>query len=172
MTLWLLLLYAAISGGILLEKNNITIWTDFEDIINTFSEEQDEQDPHSPRDKYKSQIQDPSYLSNIVKRVSHYHYEGGCDCKVENNIIDLGIHHFPRYLMNAVCDNNRDDFGGRCSHGSKCKPIEYNVSVLKVKSGKKRLDENQRSHQVPQILRSRFKFNVVTVIAGCICSQS
>lgn len=159
-----------------MDKKNITLWTEFEDILHKFSEEQDEQDSSSrPCDKYQNQV-DPSgdppqgYQTNVMKRTSHYHY-GGCDCKIENNIIDLGSHHFPRYLMNAACEDNRESSNRKCSQGSKCKPIEYNVSVLTVRSRRKRVDESKQSHPVPQMLRSHFKFNVVTVIAGCICSQ-
>uniref|UniRef100_T1G9Z7 Prothoracicotropic hormone n=1 Tax=Megaselia scalaris TaxID=36166 RepID=T1G9Z7_MEGSC len=150
MTLWLLLLYAAISGGIILDRNNITLWTEFEDILNKFSEEKDDKDSLSSGEP-------PDYLNvqqktNVIKRVSHYHYGGGCDCKIENRLIDLGKR--------------------KCSHGSKCKPIEYNVSVLTIRNKKKHLLEDiKRSNQVPSALRSHFKFNVVTVTAGCICSK-
>lgn len=150
-----------------MDKNNITLWTEFEDILNKFSAEKEEQDT-KPQLCAKHKNQDQTH---VMKRMSHYHYVGGCDCKVGNNIVDLGSHHFPRYLMNAVCEDNRESSDGKCSQGSKCKPIEYNVSVLTVKSRKKRLDQNSQSHPAPQMLRSHFKFNVVTVIAGCMCSQ-
>lgn len=159
-----MLLYAAISGGILLDKNNITLWTEFEDILSKFAEEQEEQDPTPPPCSGNPPVR-------YLKRASHYHHVGGCNCQISSNMIDLGYDHFPRYLMSAVCEDNRESPNGKCSQGSKCKPIEYNVSVLTVRSRKKRLDERKRSHQVPQMLRSHFKFNVVTVIAGCICSQ-
>lgn len=165
-----MLLYAAISGGIILDRNNITLWTEFEDILNKFSEEKDDKDSLSSGEP-------PDYLNvqqktNVIKRVSHYHYGGGCDCKIENRLIDLGKSHFPRYLVNAVCEDNREGSIGKCSHGSKCKPIEYNVSVLAIRNKKKHLLEDiKRSNQVPSALRSHFKFNVVTVTAGCICSK-
>lgn len=162
-----MLLYAAISGGILLDKNNITLWTEFEDIISKLSDDQD----NAPScDHYKNKKQ-RGYRTNINKRISNYHYgSGGCDCKVGNNIIDLGSHHYPRYLMNAVCEDNSESSSGICPHRSNCKPIEYNVSVLTVKNKKNYLIESKKSYPVPQMLRSRFKFDVVTVIAGCVCS--
>lgn len=171
-------LYAAISGGIILDKNNITLWTEFEDILSKFSDEQEEQEIISPTPrgvKFKNQVELtgdlPVYPTNVVKRVPHYHYGSGCDCKVENNMIDLGRSHFPRYLMNAVCEDNRESSNGKCSHGFKCKPIEYNVSVLAVKTRRKLIDNNQLTPKVPPMLRSHFTFKAVTAIAGCICSQ-
>lgn len=139
-------------------------------MLHKFSDEQDDQDNHPPCGQYKNKTQD-GYQANFIKRISNYHHgSGGCDCKIGNNVIDLGSHHFPRYLMNAVCEDNRESSNLKCSHRSKCKPIEYNVSVLTVRSRKKRLIEKKQSFPVPQMLRTRFKFNVVTVIAGCVCT--
>lgn len=175
----LLLLDAAISGGILMDRNNITLWTEFEDILHKYSEDQDEQDPQIPLPyDFQSQVdssKDPlGYIqlkADVIKRGSHYHQANGCDCKVKTDMIDLGKGHFPRYLTNAVCEDNRETLNGICSHGSKCKPIEYRVNVLAIKRRNKRFDRVERNQQVPDRLRAHFQFNEITVVAGCICSQ-
>ncbi|XP_030384395.1 uncharacterized protein LOC115631708 [Scaptodrosophila lebanonensis] len=85
-------------------------------------------------------------------------HSAGCDCKVTNELIDLGSQHVPRYLMNAVCESRskgsgRDYQDAKCMHGANCRPLEYKVKVL------------MRGPSVP------WEFKTVTVTAGCFCAK-
>uniref|UniRef100_A0A1I8PJS7 Prothoracicotropic hormone n=1 Tax=Stomoxys calcitrans TaxID=35570 RepID=A0A1I8PJS7_STOCA len=94
----------------------------------------------------------------------------GCDCKVKNDLVDLGQQHFPRYLLNAVCQAN--DLGSKCWSGSLCRPLEYKVKVLTFRPTTK--DNTQQKDLtlawLPDDLRQIWKFKTVTVTAGCFCS--
>ncbi|EDW28557.1 GL19250 [Drosophila persimilis] len=94
-------------------------------------------------------------------------HSAGCDCKVTNELLDLGNLHFPRYLMNAVCES-RPAQGAKCTHGSNCRPLEYKVKVLAQGSVPDRaaswLNKEMTAAQL-------WQFKTVTVTAGCFCAK-
>ncbi|XP_023170535.2 uncharacterized protein LOC111599181 isoform X2 [Drosophila hydei] len=101
-------------------------------------------------------------------------HAAGCDCKVMNDLIDLGSTSFPRYLMSAICES-RPALDAKCTQGSNCKPLEYKVKVLtlapdqlppKVASSPARLWMPEELTQPWQ-----WQFKTVTVTAGCFCTN-
>ncbi|XP_017859711.1 PREDICTED: uncharacterized protein LOC108611527 [Drosophila arizonae] len=101
-------------------------------------------------------------------------HAAGCDCKVMNDLIDLGSTSFPRYLMSAICES-RPAQDAKCMHGSNCKPLEYKVKVLtlgpdqvtpKAASSSARLWMPEELTQLWQ-----WQFKTVTVTAGCFCTN-
>ncbi|XP_075158647.1 prothoracicotropic hormone isoform X2 [Haematobia irritans] len=90
----------------------------------------------------------------------------GCDCK--NDLVDLGQQHFPRYLLNAVCQTN--DMGSKCWSGSLCRPLEYKVKVLTFRTILDNVQKDLTLAWLPDDLRQIWKFKTVTVTAGCFCS--
>ncbi|EDW77694.1 uncharacterized protein Dwil_GK24630 [Drosophila willistoni] len=111
-------------------------------------------------------------------------HSAGCDCKVTNELIDLGNLHFPRYLMNAVCESRPQNV--KCTHGSNCRPLEYKVKVLASVA-------DNPGRNTPSSLTSSWlqkgpgrgfltsssatastqlwQFKTVTVTAGCFCAK-
>ncbi|XP_001988572.2 uncharacterized protein LOC6561381 isoform X2 [Drosophila grimshawi] len=89
-------------------------------------------------------------------------HSAACDCKVMNDLIDLGSTYFPRYLMSAVCESRQD---AKCSQGANCKPLEYKVKVLTLgpKPGVWLPEEVTQP--------SQWNFKTVTVTAGCFCTN-
>ncbi|BFF95604.1 uncharacterized protein DMAD_12969 [Drosophila madeirensis] len=94
-------------------------------------------------------------------------HSAGCDCKVTNELLDLGTLHFPRYLMNAVCES-RPAQDAKCTHGSNCRPLEYKVKVLTQGTVPDRaaswLNKEMTAAQL-------WQFKTVTVTAGCFCAK-
>ncbi|XP_017848416.2 uncharacterized protein LOC108603577 [Drosophila busckii] len=101
-------------------------------------------------------------------------HAASCDCKVMNDLIDLGSKYFPRYLMSAVCETP-PTLDAKCLHGSNCKPLEYKVKVLtltpelvndKSAASAARLWLPEKVTQLWQ-----WQFETVTVTAGCFCAN-
>ncbi|XP_033173145.1 uncharacterized protein LOC117150391 [Drosophila mauritiana] len=91
-------------------------------------------------------------------------HSAGCDCKVTNELVDLGGLHFPRFLMNAVCESGAGRDLAKCSHGSNCRPLEYKVKVLAQTS--------QSDHSYSWMNKDQpWQFKTVTVTAGCFCTK-
>ncbi|XP_017115270.1 uncharacterized protein LOC108137852 [Drosophila elegans] len=90
----------------------------------------------------------------------------GCDCKVTNELLDLGRLHFPRYLMNAVCESHSGRDLVKCTHGSHCRPLEYKVKVLA--QGLQSDHEHANSWMSNE---QSWQFKTVTVNAGCFCAK-
>ncbi|KAH8266461.1 hypothetical protein KR044_000395 [Drosophila immigrans] len=105
-------------------------------------------------------------------------HAAGCDCKVMNDLIDLGSTHFPRYLMSAVCES-RPARDAKCTQGSNCKPLEYKVKVLALSTeqlpGKSVAASSSSSSSarrwLPEELPWQWQFKTVTVTAGCFCTN-
>ncbi|XP_055909717.1 uncharacterized protein LOC129944364 [Eupeodes corollae] len=96
----------------------------------------------------------------------------GCDCKVKNELLDLGHLYYPRYLFNAVChkDDRSFEYTPKCLPGSQCRPLEYKVRVLTHRSHNDHLHKDPSASLLPDTLRSVWKFKTVTIAAGCFCS--
>ncbi|XP_016985612.1 uncharacterized protein LOC108049077 [Drosophila rhopaloa] len=88
----------------------------------------------------------------------------GCDCKVTNELKDLGNMHFPRYLMNAVCESRSGRNMAKCTHGSNCRPLEYKVKVLQQV-----LPSDHPNSWISN--EQTWQFTTVTVNAGCFCAK-
>ncbi|XP_054730299.1 uncharacterized protein LOC129239051 [Anastrepha obliqua] len=96
----------------------------------------------------------------------------GCDCKVKIDLLDLGQQHYPRYLMNAVCQSNQspNEYPQKCWRGSYCKPLEYKLKVLTQRNSSEHGQNDPAMAWLPDELRQDWKFKIVTVAAGCFCS--
>ncbi|XP_046801619.1 uncharacterized protein LOC111674781 [Lucilia cuprina] len=96
----------------------------------------------------------------------------GCDCKIKNDVLDLGQHHFPRYLLHAIChsEHSRNELGPKCWSGSICRPLEYKVNVLTFRTLRDNMQRDPSLALLPDNLRQIWKFKTVTVAAGCFCS--
>ncbi|XP_036317828.1 uncharacterized protein LOC118732816 isoform X2 [Rhagoletis pomonella] len=96
----------------------------------------------------------------------------GCDCKVKIDLVDLGQQHYPRYLMNAVCQSNQspNEYPQKCWRGSYCKPLEYKVKVLTPRTLLDQAQNDPALAWLPDELRQDWKFKTVAVAAGCFCS--
>ncbi|XP_016956988.1 uncharacterized protein LOC108029295 isoform X2 [Drosophila biarmipes] len=90
-------------------------------------------------------------------------HSAGCDCK--NELVDLGSMHYPRYLMNAVCESGSGRNRAKCSHGSNCRPLEYKVKVLTQGAGQTDPAYTWMNMDL------RWQFKTVTVTAGCFCAK-
>ncbi|XP_030565452.1 uncharacterized protein LOC115765862 [Drosophila novamexicana] len=100
-------------------------------------------------------------------------HAAGCDCKVMNDLIDLGSTYFPRYLMSAICES-RPALDAKCTQGSNCKPLEYKVKVLTLEpkpSGNTAATSARL--WLPEELTQlwQWQFETVTVTAGCFCTN-
>lgn len=104
-------------------------------------------------------------------------HSAGCDCKVMNDLLDLGSTHFPRYLMSAICES-RPALDAKCTQGSNCKPLEYKIKVLtlsteqtpsKAATSSASLSRFWMPEELPQPWQWQFK--TVTVTAGCFCTN-
>lgn len=90
----------------------------------------------------------------------------------QNDLVDLGQQHFPRYLLNAICHSERshNDLGPKCWSGSMCRPLEYKVKVLTLRTLMDNMQKDPTIASLPDDLRQIWKFETVTVTAGCFCS--
>ncbi|KAH8281999.1 hypothetical protein KR054_004791, partial [Drosophila jambulina] len=93
-------------------------------------------------------------------------YSAGCDCKVTNELLDLGSQAFPRYLMNAVCESRSGKDLAKCTHGSNCRPLEYKVKVLTQEA-----PTPGSNSWLNRDLAQPWQFKTVTVTAGCFCAK-
>ncbi|XP_055841818.1 uncharacterized protein LOC129908981 [Episyrphus balteatus] len=108
---------------------------------------------------------------DLMKR-GHSSPSTGCDCRITNELIDLGHLYYPRYLLNAVCQKNDEafEYPPKCWRGAQCKPLEYKVRVLTHRSHNDHQQKDPTTSLLPDTLRSLWKFKTVTVAAGCFCS--
>nr|ADO51754.1 prothoracicotropic hormone preproprotein [Culex pipiens]ADO51755.1 prothoracicotropic hormone preproprotein [Culex pipiens] len=96
-------------------------------------------------------------------------YPSSCACQTKYELLDLGYTHFPRYIVNAICQN-RNINSRKCWRGSRCKEIPYKVRVLTRRSEE---DSNEQDHHatlLPETLRDFWRFRTVTIAAACQCS--
>ncbi|XP_060656214.1 uncharacterized protein LOC132791326 isoform X1 [Drosophila nasuta] len=97
-------------------------------------------------------------------------HAAGCDCKVRNDLKDLGSRFYPRYLMIAVCESPMRD--AKCTQGSNCKPLEYKVKVLELTTDKTAASSASRLWIAEDMSEPWvWKFKTVTVPAGCFCTN-
>ncbi|KAH8238019.1 hypothetical protein KR032_010997, partial [Drosophila birchii] len=93
-------------------------------------------------------------------------HSAGCDCKVTNELLDLGSQAFPRYLMNAVCESRSGKDLAKCTHGSNCRPLEYKVKVLTQEA-----PPTGSNSWLNRDMAQPWQFKTVTVTAGCFCAK-
>ncbi|XP_049547680.1 uncharacterized protein LOC125958749 [Anopheles darlingi] len=99
-------------------------------------------------------------------------YPSSCACQTKYELLDLGYTHFPRYIVNAICQN-RSASSRKCWRGSSCKEIPYKVRVLTRRSdggGEHGTDTDHHSTLLPEPLRAYWRFKTVTIAAACQCS--
>ncbi|XP_017021828.1 uncharacterized protein Ptth isoform X1 [Drosophila kikkawai] len=97
-------------------------------------------------------------------------HSAGCDCKVTNELLDLGSQAFPRYLMNAVCESHSGKDLAKCTHGSNCRPLEYKVKVLTQEMAPESASA-ANSWLNRDMMAQPWQFKTVTVTAGCFCAK-
>uniref|UniRef100_A0A1A9Z8N1 Prothoracicotropic hormone n=1 Tax=Glossina pallidipes TaxID=7398 RepID=A0A1A9Z8N1_GLOPL len=97
---------------------------------------------------------------------------GKCDCKIKNDLMDLGPLHYPRFLLNSVCQAAivTDNLAVKCAYGLVCRPLEYKVNVLVYHTVNDDTQKAATLSWLPQELRQVWKFKSVTVTAGCFCA--
>ncbi|KAH8279552.1 hypothetical protein KR018_000816 [Drosophila ironensis] len=95
-------------------------------------------------------------------------HSAGCDCKVTNQLRDLGSQHFPRYLMTAVCESRTEQDVAKCTHGANCRPLEYKLKVLK---GTPAPEASPLNAWMGKDTAQVWEFRTVTVTAGCFCAK-
>ncbi|XP_035774342.1 uncharacterized protein LOC118457131 [Anopheles albimanus] len=100
-------------------------------------------------------------------------YPSSCACQTKYELLDLGYTHFPRYIVNAICQN-RSASSRKCWRGSSCKEIPYKVRVLTRRydgaAGEHGTDTDHHSTLLPEPLRAYWRFRTVTIAAACQCS--
>ncbi|XP_040174638.1 uncharacterized protein LOC120906764 [Anopheles arabiensis] len=96
-------------------------------------------------------------------------YPSSCACKTKYELLDLGYTHFPRYIVNAICQN-RSANSRKCWRGSSCKEIPYKVRVLTKRSDNESGEQDHHSTLLPEPLREYWRFKTVTIAAACQCS--
>ncbi|XP_067640023.1 uncharacterized protein Ptth [Eurosta solidaginis] len=97
----------------------------------------------------------------------------GCDCKAKIDLVDLGQQHYPRYVMNAVCETSYqspNEYPQKCWRGTHCKPLEYKVKVLTPRTVLDREHNDPALAWLPDELRQNWKFKTINVAAGCFCA--
>lgn len=100
---------------------------------------------------------------------SHVQLPPSCACQTKFELIDLGNTHFPRYHLNAVCEN-RNANSVKCWRGSKCKEIPYKVRVLTHRPHSETMETDELSSYLPEALRDKWKFKTIIVHAACQCA--
>ncbi|XP_053678859.1 uncharacterized protein LOC128729227 [Anopheles nili] len=96
-------------------------------------------------------------------------YPTSCACQTKYELLDLGYTHFPRYIVNAICQN-RSANSRKCWRGSSCKEIPYKVRVLTKRSDNESGEQDHHSTLLPEPLREYWRFKTVTIAAACQCS--
>uniref|UniRef100_A0A182U199 Spaetzle domain-containing protein n=1 Tax=Anopheles melas TaxID=34690 RepID=A0A182U199_9DIPT len=96
-------------------------------------------------------------------------YPSSCACQTKYELLDLGYTHFPRYIVNAICQN-RSANSRKCWRGSSCKEIPYKVRVLTKRSDNESGEQDHHSTLLPEPLREYWRFKTVTIAAACQCS--
>uniref|UniRef100_A0A182SNP8 Spaetzle domain-containing protein n=1 Tax=Anopheles maculatus TaxID=74869 RepID=A0A182SNP8_9DIPT len=96
-------------------------------------------------------------------------YPSSCACQTKYELRDLGYTHFPRYVVNAICQN-RSANSRKCWRGSSCKEIPYKVRVLTKRSDNESGEHDHHSTLLPEPLREYWRFKTVTIAAACQCS--
>ncbi|XP_058064637.1 uncharacterized protein LOC131214273 [Anopheles bellator] len=97
-------------------------------------------------------------------------YPSSCACQTKYELLDLGNTHFPRYIVNAICQN-RSINSQKCWRGFSCKEIPYKVRVLTKRTDNEPVGESDHhSTLLPEPLREHWRFKTVTIAAACQCS--
>ncbi|XP_053658566.1 uncharacterized protein LOC128707629 [Anopheles marshallii] len=96
-------------------------------------------------------------------------YPSSCACQTKYELLDLGYTHFPRYIVNAICQN-RSANSRKCWRGSSCKEIPYKVRVLTKRGDNESGEQDHHSTLLPEPLREYWRFKTVTIAAACQCS--
>ncbi|XP_035903920.1 uncharacterized protein LOC118508342 [Anopheles stephensi] len=96
-------------------------------------------------------------------------YPSSCACQTKYELLDLGYTHFPRYVVNAICQN-RSANSRKCWRGSSCKEIPYKVRVLTKRTDNESGEHDHHSTLLPEPLREYWRFKTVTIAAACQCS--
>uniref|UniRef100_A0AAG5DCL3 Prothoracicotropic hormone n=1 Tax=Anopheles atroparvus TaxID=41427 RepID=A0AAG5DCL3_ANOAO len=96
-------------------------------------------------------------------------YPSSCACQTKYELLDLGHSYFPRYIVNAICQN-RSVNSRKCWRGSSCKEIPYKVRVLTRRAENEPSDLDFHSSLLPEPLREYWRFKTVTIAAACQCS--
>ncbi|XP_049278391.1 uncharacterized protein LOC125761373 [Anopheles funestus] len=96
-------------------------------------------------------------------------YPSSCACQTKYELLDLGYTHFPRYIVNAICQN-RSANSRKCWRGSSCKEIPYKVRVLTKRTDNESGEQDHHSTLLPEPLREYWRFKTVTIAAACQCS--
>ncbi|XP_062540071.1 uncharacterized protein LOC134207980 [Armigeres subalbatus] len=96
-------------------------------------------------------------------------YPTSCACQTKYELLDLGYAHFPRYIVNAICQN-RNVNSRKCWRGSRCKEIPYKVRVLTKRAEGETIEQDHHSTLLPEPLRDIWRFRTVTIAAACQCS--
>uniref|UniRef100_A0A182K1B4 Spaetzle domain-containing protein n=1 Tax=Anopheles christyi TaxID=43041 RepID=A0A182K1B4_9DIPT len=96
-------------------------------------------------------------------------YPSSCACQTKYELLDLGYTHFPRYIVNAICQN-RSANSRKCWRGSSCKEIPYKVRVLTKRTDNESGEQDHHSTLLPEPLRDYWRFKTVTIAAACQCS--
>ncbi|XP_052900880.1 uncharacterized protein LOC128307183 [Anopheles moucheti] len=96
-------------------------------------------------------------------------YPSSCACQTKYELLDLGYTHFPRYIVNAICQN-RSANSRKCWRGSSCKEIPYKVRVLTKRGENESGEQDHHSTLLPEPLREYWRFKTVTIAAACQCS--
>ncbi|XP_058811525.1 uncharacterized protein LOC131676475 [Topomyia yanbarensis] len=104
-----------------------------------------------------------------VESDSYAQYPTSCACQTKYELLDLGYTHFPRYIVNAICQN-RNINSRKCWRGLRCKEIPYKVRVLTKRSESESNDPDHHSTLLPEPLRDFWRFKTVTIAAACQCS--
>ncbi|XP_062701703.1 uncharacterized protein LOC134285247 [Aedes albopictus] len=96
-------------------------------------------------------------------------YPSSCACQTKYELLDLTYTHFPRYVVNAVCQN-RNINSRKCWRGSRCKEIPYKVRVLTMRAEGESIEQDHHSTLLPEPLRDMWRFKTITIAAACQCS--
>ncbi|XP_053699030.1 uncharacterized protein LOC128746001 [Sabethes cyaneus] len=107
----------------------------------------------------------PLAIKQLVKKNEKQKtLEHVCACQTKHELVDLGDWHFPRYIVNARCQN-RNLNSQKCFRKLRCKEIPYKIRVLT-----KRFDSGISDNDLPEPLRDIWRFESVTIAAACQCS--
>uniref|UniRef100_A0A182M6X7 Spaetzle domain-containing protein n=1 Tax=Anopheles culicifacies TaxID=139723 RepID=A0A182M6X7_9DIPT len=114
-------------------------------------------------------VQKRSDFNREISTDLYAQYPSSCACQTKYELLDLGYTHFPRYIVNAICQN-RSANSRKCWRGSSCKEIPYKVRVLTKRNDNESGEQDHHSTLLPEPLREYWRFKTVTIAAACQCS--
>uniref|UniRef100_A0A182PUB2 Spaetzle domain-containing protein n=1 Tax=Anopheles epiroticus TaxID=199890 RepID=A0A182PUB2_9DIPT len=133
----------------------------------------------SKEDSSNGQVDSSSMAGLVTRKRSDFNreisadlyaqYPSSCACQTKYELLDLGYTHFPRYIVNAICQN-RSSSSRKCWRGSSCKEIPYKVRVLTKRTDGESSEQDHHSTLLPEPLRDYWRFKTVTIAAACQCS--